>query len=237
MPRAALRLSHVGITLNDVSSQMEERLNSALTVMKSEVEAATGLSLARDDKLYLKNLVERLNNEYGPSLNGITLERAFSQHDNTYLQPDGGFWYVADWSGPRRYILISEAKRQGTRCARETEGLPRQSRGNAIERLGKNLRGFDAMYLGEGITPVVVFGEGCDFEPESTILDRVATMNGFFPLNTVYTRKFKLRGGDAVSPVTMFFQHDPWPISEMATVLIEVALASIEYFRTTYSLP
>jgi hypothetical protein len=93
------------------------------------------------------------------------------------------------------------------------------------------------MYLGEGITPVVVFGEGCDFEPESSILDRVATMNGFFPLNTVYTQKIKLPGGDAVSPVTMFFQHDPWETGEMASVLVDVALASINYFRDKYSLP
>lgn len=87
------------------------------------------------------------------------------------------------------------------------EGLPKQSKGNGIERLGKNMRGIDAMFLGEKITPFVCFGEGDDFADDSSIRDRVATLNGFFPLNQVFVDKIPL-GEDTLKPVSLFFSLD-----------------------------
>lgn len=236
MPRDALRKSHVGITLNDQSSKMEDRLELALSLVVAQIRDESGLELERENTLALDELVDALNRRYSDDLGGVNLERGFRQHERTWLKPDGGFWYVKNWDGPRRWVLVAEAKRQGTRCAREVEGLPRQARGNAIERLGKNLRGFDALFLGEAITPVVVFGEGCDFEPESSILDRVATMNGFFPLNQVHVDKINLAIGDTLKPVTMFFRHNAWTPGEMYGVLVDVTRRSIGYYRERYSL-
>jgi hypothetical protein len=50
-----------------------------------------------------------------------------------------------------------------------------------IERLGKNVIGFRTAMLKEDIMPFVCFGYGCDFEEQSSILDRVVTIAMFGP--------------------------------------------------------
>ncbi|MCQ3807647.1 MAG: hypothetical protein KTV16_10300 [Acidimicrobiia bacterium] len=52
------------------------------------------------------------------------------------------------------------------------EGKPKQAKGNAIERLGKNVIGFRTAMMNEAIVPFVCFGSGCDFADDSSILDR-----------------------------------------------------------------
>ena len=76
-------------------------------------------------------------------------------------------------------ILISEAKNQGTNDLRLQEGLTKQAKGNAIERLGKNVIGLRTALMRESIFPFVCFGYGCDFAPDSSILDRVTTIAMF----------------------------------------------------------
>src|SRR3546814_12068513 len=80
-------------------------------------------------------------------------------------------------------------KRQGTNDQRAREGKGKQSQGNAIERLGKNLIGFRSALQYERITPFVCFGWGIDFAPGSSTLDRVITMNEFYPLNRIFVFK------------------------------------------------
>lgn len=236
MPRDALRKSHIHILLNDHSSKMESRLDKALELTEQAVRNETGLTIKRIDKLYVKGLVQELNRRYAKQI-GVEFDRAFKMTDNSWLKPDGGFWYVEDWPEPRRWILVAEAKRQGTNDARAQEGLPKQAKGNAIERLGKNMRGFDALFLGEDITPFVCFGEGCDFAPDSSILDRVSTLNGFFPLNRVFVDKIKLPDGtDVLKPASLFFRCDPWTPKEMHDVLLPVCLHAIEHYRRRYRL-
>lgn len=238
MPRDALRKSHINITLNDNSSKMERRLAKAMDVVLEAVRDKTGLTLVQQKTIYLQEIVDRLNERVGQKV-GVTFERAFKMNGNTWLNPDGGFWYVDEWgSDPKRWVLVAEAKRQGTNDARAREGLPKQSRGNAIERLGKNMRGFDAMFIGEAITPFVCFGEGCDFEPESSILDRVATLNGFFPLNHIFVDKIEMPDGydDVLKPASLYFRRDPWTPREMAEIMTTVCLHAIEYYRNRYNL-
>src|SRR3546814_17285876 len=78
-------------------------------------------------------------------------------------------------------------------------GKGKQSQGNAIERLGKNLIGFRSALQYERITPFVCFGWGIDFAPGSSILDRVITMNEFYPLNRIFVFK-----REDYAPVSMF---------------------------------
>lgn len=85
--------------------------------------------------------------------------------------------YAINQNGERRLILVPEVKRQGTNDARAKEGLSKQSLENAIERLGKNVVGLRAMFKSEGIFPFVCFGNGHDFRDETTIVDRVKTIN------------------------------------------------------------
>src|SRR3546814_20431987 len=80
-------------------------------------------------------------------------------------------------------------KSQGTNDPRALQGIVKQSQGNAIDRLGKNLIGFLSALQYERITPFVCFGWGIDFAPGSSILDRVITMNEFYPLNRIFVFK------------------------------------------------
>ena len=64
-------------------------------------------------------------------------------------------------------------------------GEASEAKGNAIERLGKNVIGFRTAMLNEGIIPFVCFGDGCDFHQSSSILDRVVTIAMFGPLNEI----------------------------------------------------
>ena len=144
--------------------------------------------------------------------------------NSSFISPDGGFLFAKNNKGERRIVLVSEVKRQGTNDARLKEGLEIQAKGNAIERLGKNLIGVRAMFKNEGVIPFVVFGHGWDFRSGSTILDRVLTMNDFFPLNKEFVSKDYL----PFEPVTMCFRYEPWSIEEMAKILTKTAISAIE---------
>jgi type II restriction enzyme len=85
--------------------------------------------------------------------------------DTSAIRPDGGLLFIEGKKGdPLTYpILIAEVKNQGTNDLRAQEGLPKQAKGNAIERLGKNVIGLRTALLRESIFPFVCFGYGCDF--------------------------------------------------------------------------
>jgi type II restriction enzyme len=133
----------------------------------------------------------------------------------SFIKPDGGFLYATDRNGNSKLILVAEVKRQGTNDKRAREGLPKQAKGNAIERLGKNLTGIRAIFKKESMIPFVCFGSGYDFKDGSTILDRVVTMNDFFPLNRVFLEKEHL----PFEPVSMFFRYQDWNTKEMFQIM------------------
>jgi type II restriction enzyme len=235
MPRKALRKSHVGITLNDRSSKMEKRLGLALEMVSDTIRTEYELTAVIEKRIYLADVVEAMQERYKGSK--AHFELAFRGDTNTYMQPDGGFMWIEEWGDePRRFILVAEAKRQGTNDVRAKEGKTKQGRGNAVERLGKNMRGVDALFLGERITPFVCFGEGCDFDPEtSSIIDRVATLNGFFPLNETHLDKIQIEG-DTLKPTSLYFRERPWTPGEMYEPLMDVARRAIAYYRKQYRL-
>ena len=148
------------------------------------------------------------------------------------MKPDGGILSMRNNAGTARPILITEVKNQGTNDLRLAEGKPRQAKGNAIERLGKNVIGFRAAMMSEAIVPFVCFGYGCDFADDSSILDRVSTIAMFGPLNTVNV----LNQGDSGSfnRGSFFFREDKWTVNEMAEVMYEVASRAIHYYFARY---
>lgn len=213
---------------------MEERLGVALGLMEDWVREETGLTPVLEKSKPLDDIIAELNRRFGND--GPMFRRAFTGRAATFIKPDGGFWRISEWGNPPRYILVAEAKRQGTNNLRLQAGLKKQAAGNAIERLGKNMRGIDALFLGEEITPFVCFGEGCDFAPDCSIIDRVATLNGFFPLNETFVDKVRA-DGDTLKPVSLYFREESWTPQEMFEVIQPVVRRSIEYYRTTYDLP
>lgn len=73
--------------------------------------------------------------------------------------------------------------------------------------------------------PFVCFGSGHDFASDSSILDRVITMNEFFPLNVIHVEK----GFLPFEPVSMFFRKKEWSQKEMLKILYDVAKKAIEH--------
>src|SRR3546814_2163987 len=67
-----------------------------------------------------------------------------SDLEGSFIKPDGGILILKKEDDPsfQRIVLAVEMKRQGTNDQRALEGKGKQSQGNAIERLGKNLIGF-----------------------------------------------------------------------------------------------
>lgn len=139
------------------------------------------------------------------------------------LQPDGG----VIWMDDKYPILISEMKRQGTNNEREKEGKDRQAVGNAIERLGKNLKGFDCLYENDDILPFICFCWGCDVI-DGTFLGKLYTLNSFNELNIIYDTPVKTRN----KPFTCILKPDEaFTIEEMVVVMLQVAISSIEYYE------
>lgn len=206
---------------NSLSKNMDHDIDKAVSnvilVLQSRYPA---LSFEHFNSMKLSDIIAQLSKEYPEYARDFTDVRETSS-----IRPDGGFLFAINERGERRLILVAEVKHQGTNDKRESEGLPKQAQGNAIERLGKNLIGIRAMFKNDGVLPFVCFGNGHDFSDDSSILDRVKTMNEFFSLNKVFVEKDYL----PFEPVSMFFRYANWTIDEMSEIMLTVASRSIEY--------
>lgn len=185
---------------NSISKKMDSDIDIAVQYLISLLHKKyPKLIFDHKKQLPLNKIISDLSNQFPE----------YSKHfsavmEKSFIKPDGGFLYAENEHGVRRLILVAEVKRQGTNDKRLTEGLPKQAKGNAIERLGKNLTGIRAIFKKENIIPFVCFGSGDDFQQGSTILDRVVTMNDFFSLNQIFIEKEH----PPFEPVSMFFRHN-----------------------------
>lgn len=223
-----LRKQRAGTVINVASKKQETDIIKALLLVEEYIKQRFdgNISIGHQRQWYLKDIVEELA-EYYPDVQ-------FHYHlDKSSIRPDGGILYIeTEPDDTLTYpILIAEVKNQGTNDLRASEGLPRQSKGNAIERLGKNVIGLRAALMRESIFPFVCFGYGCDFEAGSSILDRVTTMAMFGRLNTTYLHneqdgKFN-RG-------SFYFRAQPWTVAEMADVMKDIAERSVLYYLSKY---
>lgn len=139
------------------------------------------------------------------------------------LLPDGG----VIWMDNKYPILISESKRQGTNKERIKEGKKKQAVGNAVERLGKNLCGIEALYTNDDILPFVCFCHGCDFI-EPTVLCKLYTMNMFQALNVIYTDISNFKRN---KPFTIMAREQAYTLDELIYILLQVVEYSINYYE------
>lgn len=209
--------------INQISKNQEKEINQALLKVKVKLkEKFPNVSINDFKRLYLKDIVKRLNE----SFSNMKFNCKFK---TTFITPDGGFLYISDKQGKRFPILISEVKNQGTNDMRLKEGKKKQAQGNAIERLGKNLIGLRTYFLNEDIFPFICFGYGCDFADDSSIVDRVVTMAMFGQLN-----KINLRNEGCFNRGSFYFRKDKWSVDEMAKVMYQIAEQSINYYFEKY---
>jgi type II restriction enzyme len=223
-----LRKQRAGTVINVTSKKQESDIIQALKQVVEHLRGRFGkkISLAHEKQWYLKDIVAELRHTYPGT--------EFHYHfDTSSIRPDGGILHIRGKPGDMFMypVLIAEVKNQGTNVLREAEGLPRQAKGNAIERLGKNLIGLRAALMRENIFPFVCFGYGCDFEEDSSILDRVSTMAIFGKLNKTYLHN---EAGNKFNRGSFYFRPEPWSVAEMVEIMKDIAERSVLYYFSKY---
>lgn len=223
-----LRKLRAGTVINVTSRKQESEVILALKEVESHLTRKFGKKIILDHapQWHLKDIVAELRHTYP--------EIEFHHHfHNTSIRPDGGILFIRGQEGSRLSypILIAEVKNQGTNDQRAVEGLPKQARGNAIERLGKNVIGLRAALMRESIFPFVCFGYGCDFAPDSSILDRVTTVAMFGKLNKTYLHNEE---GGKFNRGSFYFRPDRWTVEEMSKVMKDVAERAVLYYFSKY---
>jgi len=210
------------------SKKQESDIIQALQQVVDHISAKFGkkIALVHKPQWHLRDIVAELRQTY-PDV------EFYHYFDRSSIRPDGGILFIRGKPGDKLTypILIAEVKNQGTNDLRAAEGLPRQARGNAIERLGKNLIGLRAALMRESIFPFVCFGYGCDFEADSSILDRVTTMAMFGKLNTTYLYN---EGNGRFNRGSFYFRPERWSVDEMATIMKDIAERSVLYYFSKY---
>lgn len=225
-----LRQQRAGTVINATSKEQEKDIIKALMAVVEGIRSqySDQLRVNHMKQWYLKDIVAELRNTY-PEID-------FHYHfARSSMRPDGGILYLRSLDDEDRFIypiLIAEVKNQGTNDLRMAEGRGRQARGNAIERLGKNVIGLRTALLREAIFPFVCFGYGCDFEPDSSILDRVTTIAMFGKLNKTYL--FNDEAKTRFNRGSFYFRPEKWPVEDMTRVMWDIAERSIQYYFSKY---
>lgn len=222
--KTRLRETRAGTVINATSKRQDETLLQAvLTVRQIVAERFPGLKVDWQKREFLVPLTEDLRRRFPD----VSFCRC---HDTSFMTPDGGILSLLGKDNARYPILIAEKKNQGTNDLRAREGKPRQARGNAIERLGKNVIGFRVRMLHEAIFPFVCFGDGCDFDEALPILDRVRTIAMFGELN----QEHLFAEGDRFNRGTFYFRVPEWTLAEMRDRCLSIAERSVYYYFSKY---
>ncbi|GHV01446.1 hypothetical protein AGMMS49521_1710 [Campylobacterota bacterium] len=220
-----LRSQRTGTIINATSKKMEKDVMKALDKTAEYIVGKFSVMLDHVSDLHLKDVVVELRERY----HGVDFSYKF---DSSSMRPDGGVLSIVSKDKKKYPILIAEVKNQGTNDLRAKEGLQKQAKGNAIERLGKNVIGFRTALLHESIFPFVCFGDGCDFAPDSSILDRVITISMFGELNKIRVHNEGPNG--IFNRGSFYFREAKWTIDEMATIMKDVAEKAVYYYFSKY---
>ena len=220
-----LRNQRTGTIINVASKKMEKDVMIALRQTIEYITDKFSVALNYISDLLLKDVIVELRERYR--------DVDFSYRcDSSSMRPDGGVLSIVSKDNEKYPILITEVKNQGTNDLRAKEGLQKQAKGNAIERLGKNVIGFRTALLHESIFPFVCFGDGCDFAPDSSILDRVITISMFGELNKIRVHNEGARG--IFNRGSFYFREEKWTVVEMAAIMKEIAEKSVYYYFSKY---
>jgi type II restriction enzyme len=220
-----LRKQRTGTIINNTSEKREGKAAMALNKVTLHIINKFDVKLIHESNMYLKDVVAKLRTIYS--------DVDFSYNfDTSSMRPDGGILYLVSKDSEKFPILITEVKNQGTNDLRAKEGKKKQAKGNAIERLGKNVIGFRTVLLNESIFPFICFGDGCDFAPDSSILDRVITISMFGKLNVIRVHNEGPNG--IFNRGSYCFREKSWTPSEMSEKMIDIAEKSVFYYFSKY---
>ena len=197
---------------NESALQHERKLQESVLKIKSELESMyPELKFTHRKKLYLSEIVEKLGKTFTPA------------SKKPYVDPDGGLLFI-EWNGTEYPVLISEAKKQGSNDVRLKKGLKIQSRANAIERAYKNALAFSQYNEKLDYNPYVIFACGCDFDKDSSIIDRLWHLTRMEPMNT----NLSLFEEDVTSVYMKghHYKEEPnfWTVDEIYEIMKEIAI-------------
>lgn len=220
-----LRALRSGTIINTTSKAQEKEIDRALKRVVTDLQKEFQVALVHSREWKLHEIVGHLRSHY-PDVD-------FHYHfESSAIRPDGGILRMVSHEGVSYPVLIAEVKNQGTNDLRAQEGLSKQARGNAIERLGKNVIGLRAALRNESIFPFVCFGYGCDFCDDSSIRDRVTTIAMFGSLNTTYLHALGPNG--VFDRGSFYFRNARWTEDEMASIMLDIARRAIQYYFSKY---
>ncbi len=221
-----LRIIRDGMIINETSNREDKLCQRVVSEVISDLRKEFGVNLECQKRILLTEIISYLRNNFK------SVQFADPENKSSFMSPDGGITFLVDKSNNKYPILIAEVKNQGTNDRRLKEGKNKQSKGNAVERLGKNVIGLRSYMLNEAIFPFVCFGDGCDFEKGSSILDRVLTIAMFGEMNTDHTVNEGPHG--IFNRGSYYFRQKPWTENDMKPILYDIAKRSIYYFFSKY---
>lgn len=200
-------------------------MRALITVVDGLKGKFPGIQLKHLSEWKLKDIVEDLRANFPQ----VDFHYFF---DTSAMRPDGGILSIVSKTGTLYPILIAEKKNQGTNDLRALEGLKKQAKGNAIERLGKNVIGFRTAMKTESIFPFICFGDGCDFADNSSILDRVVTIAQIGKLNVEHLHN---QGSNSeFDRGSFYFRVQEWTENDMAVLSLKLAEKSVFYYFSKY---
>lgn len=221
-----LRINRYGTIINSKSKHEDKMCIQVIDRLVLEISEKFACKIVWEKRIKLIDIITKLSDIY-KNVDFCELET-----EDSFMTPDGGITFLVDKYNIYYPILIFEVKNQGTNDLRLQEGKTIQAKGNAVERLGKNVIGFRTYMLDEAIFPFVCFGDGCDFEKGSSILDRVKTIAMFGNLNKDYTSNIGVNG--IFNRGSYYFRDEKWTYEEMYKIVSDVAERSVYYYFSKY---
>jgi len=131
----------------------------------------------------LKDILPRLVKSFERYLVDEGIEATVSwkkdlKFESCSIRPDGGLFYLTCAKGTFCFLVV-EDKYQGTNDNLSAQGKRRQSTGNAIERVFKNINASWNLFKDLHVSPYVIFVAGCDFHHTETIIHRIGPVSNF----------------------------------------------------------
>jgi type II restriction enzyme len=219
-----------GVVNSEDSIKTEHRVKKVLALSFNFVENKyKNLKFLHEDKIYksdINSIVKRNFNQ--PELGTNQSVKS------SFIRPDGGIiWIIIN---NKKYpLMITEAKKQGSNDKRAAKGLPKQGKGNAIERAYKNIKEGELIFNGEDFFSYIILCKGCDLEDtNSSIRDRLTSSNLSSPFDKLYLKKVEDVFGGKHCRTSWFIKQ--MSDDELFNIYIEALEYAIQYYIKKYNL-
>lgn len=219
-----LSQQRLGTIINRSSKDQEKIANKAHNIALHHFNKDV---INYNSKLFITH-EEKITNEF--AYNNIHSKKSGDpKMSETYSKPDGGITFlnikINEEEKEQVPLLVYECKKQGTNKERQNKGLPKQSKGNAIERAFKNITFCKKAFPNVANNYFVVFGYGDDFHKGSSIIYRMMSLHNF---DLPFSNKFNLSSNlynkntniaNYNCDASVYLKEEEWKGNEMAETM------------------